>query len=217
MRPRRARTGLIRVRPLLTLGADVVVPLAPYYGSRLVGANAVQALLASAGFSLVVVVVGLVLRRRPDRTVLAALGLVMLGTAIGLIVDDPRAMMVKGSWLTAVVGIWLLATLFTDRPMLYTATLRLMPSEEAADWRKQWDRSPAFRRLLTGMTCAFASAFLLDAASRVVMAYTLALDLVPVLSNVLLVCMLSAVVVIGRARAARTGNGRPARSSSTVR
>ncbi len=49
------------------------------------------------------------------------------------------------------------------------------------------------------MTLAFGLAFVVDAAARVVMAYTLPLDLVPLLSVLLLVVLLVAIVQTGKA------------------
>ena len=49
------------------------------------------------------------------------------------------------------------------------------------------------------MTWGFGLAFLIDAAARVVMSYTLPLDLVPAASAALLAVMLAAVVQTGKA------------------
>lgn len=74
-----------------------------------------------------------------------------------------------------------------------------MPAEAAVAWRRAWDTSSEFRRAMRGMTLAFGVAFVTDAASRTVMAYTLPLDLVPVLSMLLLVLLLVVVVQVGKA------------------
>ncbi len=107
--------------------------------------------------------------------------------------------MARESYLTAVAGVWILVTLWGHRPLLFTATTGFMPAEAAAAWDRAWDDSPQFRRTLRGMTLGFGLAFLADAAARVVMAYTLPLDLVPVLSVALLVVMLIGVVQAGKA------------------
>ncbi|WP_228002329.1 hypothetical protein [Nocardia australiensis] len=89
------------------------------------------------------------------------------------------------------------------RPILYDATLPLLPADAAARWRTDWDRNAEFRRTLRRMTAAWGAAFLIDAAARVVMAYTLPVDVVPGASVGLLVVMLVAIVQITKAYARR--------------
>ena len=60
------------------------------------------------------------------------------------------------------------------------------------------------------MTWGFGLAFLIDAAARVVMSYTLPLDLVPAASAALLAVMLVGVVQTGKA----WGRRQPAEATS---
>ncbi|GEO96874.1 VC0807 family protein [Kocuria turfanensis] len=196
------------------LGVDLVLPFALYYGSRLAGADAWTALMLGAVGPLVRVVVTAVRARRLERLGLFTLTVLAVGTVVGLLSPDPRLLLARESWLTALVGGWILASLLGERPVLYEATLRLMPAEAAEGWRRDWETSPGFRRLLRRMTAAFGAAFLLDAAARVVMAYTLPVDVVPAASVGLLVLLLVAVVQGGKAYGRRhlgpgTGQGVP--------
>jgi hypothetical protein len=74
-----------------------------------------------------------------------------------------------------------------------------MPEDAARAWERDWADSPRFRRTLRVMTAAWGAAFLIDAAARVVMAYTLPVDLVPFLSTALLVVLLVAIVQVSKA------------------
>jgi hypothetical protein len=114
--------------------------------------------------------ISLILRRRPLLTTLFTLVLLTAGTAIGLLNADARLMMA-----------------------------REMPRTAADEWHRSWETSGAFRRAMRGMTWGFGLAFLIDAAARVVMSYTLPLDLVPVASTALLILLLVAVVQTGKA------------------
>jgi hypothetical protein len=97
-----------------------------------------------------------------------------------------------------VVG-WILLSLLWPRPLVFTATVGFMPQPAAEEWRRSWETSGTFRQAMRGMTWAFGLAFLIDSAARVVMSYTLPLDLVPVASIALLGIMLVAIVQTGKA------------------
>lgn len=128
--------------------------------------------------------------------------------------------MARESYLTGVIGAWILITLLTARPFLFSATLPLLPAQTAKEWQQNWDTIRVFRRAMRLMTAAWGIAFLLDAAARVVMAYTLPLDWVPVLSISMLVLMLIIIVqgtkVWGRRQQSGDGldRGGPQRSES---
>ncbi len=193
----RERTGHRRFAGMLIV--DVVLPLALYYVLRATGASPWAALLAGAVLPLVRVVAAAVTRRRPAAAGVFTLSLLAVGSVAGLLTADARLLMARESWLTAVVGLWILATLRAGRPLVYTATTGFMPAEAAGAWDRAWAASPAFRRVMRRMTLGFGIAFVVDAAARVVMAYTLPLDLVPLLSVLLLVVLLVAVVQGGKA------------------
>ena len=186
-------------RALVLLGRDLVLPLVLFYGLRLLGVGVWVAVMVGAGVSVAVLVVGVVVRRRIEPVTVFVLSLIFVGTGVGLVTADARLLLARGSWVTVVVGLWFLGSLLAARPLLFGATLKLMPPAAAAGWRQDWEDSPRFRRLLRGMTLAFGLAFLADSAARIVMAYTLALDLVPLFSNLLLVVMLSLIVLVGKA------------------
>jgi len=185
------------------LALDVALPLALYYLLRGFGASPWTALLAGAAIPLARVALAATARRRLETASSFTLSLLAAGTAVGLVTSDPRLLMARESYLTAVVGLWILATLAASRPLVFTATTRFMSDDAAAGWHRAWDASREFRRAMRGMTLAFGLAFVADAAARVVMAYTLPLDLVPLLSVLLLIVLLVAIVQAGKAYGSR--------------
>lgn len=177
---------------------DVAVPLALFYGLRLAGANQWLALVVSGILPAVRFVVQLVRKRRLEALSLFTLSVVVVGTAVAVLTTDPRLLLARESYITALIGLWMLGTLLARRPFIFTATIRLMPESGAEQWRRDWDSSAQFRRAMRTITVLWSAAFLIDALARVVMAYTLPVDLVPVLSVVLLVVMLMLVVWLSK-------------------
>lgn len=141
--------------------------------------------------------------RRLDRLGVFTLSVLTAGTLVGLFSADPRLLLARESWLTALVGVWLLVSLLGTRPVLFEVTVAVTPPAAASQWRADWDGNATFRRIFRAMTAAWGAAFLLDAVARVVMAYTLPVDVVPAASIGLLVVMLIAIVQATKAYARR--------------
>lgn len=191
--PRRTRARLV------VLLLDVIAPLALFYGLRACGVNQWAALILSGLLPTAVLVHRLVRERRVETLSLVTLSILVCGTVVGLLTGDPRLLLARESYLTGLLGLWILGTLVTARPFLLQATLPLLPPATARSWNERWQSDALFRRVVRTMTLAWGGAFLVDAAARVVMAYTLPVDVVPVAGGLLLAAMLLAVVRGGKA------------------
>lgn len=189
------RTG--RRRFVAMLVWDIALPLAMFYGLRVLGLDVWQALVA--GVSLPAARLGVAaLRRRIEFAGVFSVSIMFVGTGIGLLTGDARLLLVRESYLTAVVGPWIWVTLLMRRPLVFTATVGFMAADAARAWECAWIGSGRFRHTMRVMTAGFGVAFLVDAAARVVMAYTLPLDLVPVLGVAVLLTLLVSVVQVGK-------------------
>ncbi|GGX36253.1 VC0807 family protein [Streptomyces lomondensis] len=195
---RNPRTMLIKVTAL-----DMALPLLLYYGLRMLGMNQWLALVISGALPLARLVYQVVRERKVERTTLFSLSIIVTSTLVSLLTGDPRLVLARESYFTALVGLWMLSTLLAKRPFLYAATIQILPEATARSWREDWDNSPDFRKAMRLMTAAWGAAFLIDAVARVVMAYTLPVDSVPLLGAGLLVVMLIAVVQFSKAYARR--------------
>jgi hypothetical protein len=71
-----------------------------------------------------------------DRLSQFTLSLITIGTVIGLVTADPRLLVARESYLTAVVGLWILGSLLARTSLIFEATIRLMPPAEGDDWRR---------------------------------------------------------------------------------
>ncbi|MFE1592909.1 VC0807 family protein [Nocardia sp. NPDC058705] len=186
------------------LFADTALPLAMFYALRAAGVDQWLALVLSGAIPLVLLVYRLVAERRVETRTLFTLSILLCGTAVGLFTGDPRLLVARESYLTGLAGLWMIGTLLAARPFVLSATLSLMPEATARSWEDSWRDDPTFRRAMRLLTLAWGCAFLIDAGTRLVMAYTLPLDLVPLLSTLLLVAMLFAVVQVAKRYAGRS-------------
>ncbi|MFK0293514.1 VC0807 family protein [Streptomyces sp. NPDC090442] len=186
----------------MALGLDVVVPLAVFYECRAAGTDQWLALVLAA----IAPASGLALtwarQRHVDATALFVIASMTLSLLVAMVTGDPRALLARESWITGVLGLWILGSLALARPFLLDVAVKVSPPGAARRFNELWRDSPVFQRWLRLASVGWGTAFLLDAVARVVMAYTLPLDSVPLLGVLILVVMLVAaqamVMVYGR-------------------
>ncbi|WP_406689772.1 VC0807 family protein [Saccharopolyspora sp. ID03-671] len=187
------------LRPLLRrIGPDLLGPVAVYYLARIAGLAPTASLLLAAAVPVIRAARSYVTDRRVGGVTLFVLGAVALSAVMSLVTGDPRLLLVRAAWGTAALGILLLATLFARRPLLYSAAAAIFDDQRGAEWAANWERYPAFRRVLWSCTAFWGAMFLLDAAGRVVMALTLPVDVVPLLDDVLLVVVVVLLLAFQR-------------------
>ncbi|WP_338058546.1 VC0807 family protein [Streptomyces noursei] len=203
-RPARSGGGLSRV-----LLVHVIVPLALFYGLRWLGVNQFLALLTGAVIPAAGMVRGLVTERRIGGLQLFMLAAMGLTVAMSLVTGSPRLLLIRNGWGMAAIGVWMLCTLLSRRPFLYEATRIVVDEDKQQTLKDNWDRYPAFRRMLWICSAFWGVACLIDSTVRVVLAMTLPVDLVPVLDDVLLGVTLLAILAFqrffGRAYLRRNG------------
>ncbi|WP_407555358.1 VC0807 family protein [Streptomyces sp. Pv4-95] len=203
---RPARSGGAFSRLLLV---HMITPLALFYGLRWLGVNQFLALLAGALIPLVGAVRGIVTERRIGGLQIFILGTMGLTVAMSFVTGSPRLLLIRNGWGMAAIGVWMLCTLLTRRPFLYEATRVVVDEDRQRMLEANWDRYPAFRRMLCICSAFWGVACLIDSTVRVVLAMTLPVDLVPVLDDVLLGVTVLAILAFqrffGRAYLRRNG------------
>jgi len=185
---RRGRAGL---KALLV---DVAASLALYYGLHAAGVDDVTALALSAAPSAVKTAVTVARGGRVQPAAVAVLVVTMLGLVASLITGDPRELLVRNALLSLPSGLWMLATLWTRRPLTFRATQILFP-HRAALMDELWEGDPRFRRAWRSITVMWGGALLLDCALRVLMAATLPVPVVPALDMALTLVTLVAMQI----------------------
>ncbi|MFB7630166.1 VC0807 family protein [Streptomyces sp. NPDC056149] len=192
------RTARLRRRLVAQVLFELVVPLGSYYGLRALGAGQWLSMVAGGLLTLPWIVHGIVRQRRVEAMAVFTLCLVVVGALLSAITGSPRVLMVRDSWLTAAIGFWVLGTLLTRRPFIMTASRGIVIAKvgEAGlvAWEARWDVEPTFRHHLRLVTAVWGAVFLLDAALRVVLAYTIPVDSFPLVSTVLWLALLGGLL-----------------------
>ncbi|MFC5145565.1 VC0807 family protein [Streptomyces aureoversilis] len=188
------------------LVVDAVLPMAAYYTlSKGFGMGTVAALGWSSALPAVRTVWGLVKDRRLNG--LAALILVVniVGLLLSTVSGDARLMLAKDSAVSSVVGLVVLVSAFGRRPLMTTGlkpwVVKGDPVRLAA-----WDRLSAgdarFRRTERTFSLVWGTALLAECVARVVGAYTLPVDTMVWLGNVILGVAIVAGMLVGGGLAA---------------
>jgi intracellular septation protein A len=167
--------------------ADVVVPIALYYVCRGLGASELGALLISSVAPVVSFVVQAAVTRRVDGLAIFIGAVLLLSVAVAVTSADPRTLLARDGWITALAGLFFLVSLRARRPFVFSiarpfAEGRLGPPGE--DWDSVWARFPLFRRVWRVLTVVWGVGLLVDAAIRIVVAYTLPVDVVPAVNGI---------------------------------
>jgi hypothetical protein len=177
---------------MLSLGLNLAAPIALYYALRAAGVGIYPALIVGAVAPALGAVVQLVRREPLDFLGLFMLSMLLLGVGVSLLTGSPRFLLAKDGALTGVSGIWMLISVRSRRPLTFLFARPLLEGvtmhqagASGASWDGLWERVPQFRHIWRVATVIWGLALLVDAAIRVVMAYTLPVDSVPGLGGAL--------------------------------
>src|SRR6516225_952536 len=98
-----------------TLLVTILAPIATYQIAVLNGFTELQGLLLASAIPLANAAWTLFRRRRLDPLSGILLAAIVVGGAVGVLVNDPRVLLVKDSIVTGAIGLGFLVTLFTSR------------------------------------------------------------------------------------------------------
>jgi hypothetical protein len=170
----------------ITLLFDVVAPVAAFYVFRSLGFSSFLSLLLSATLPGLSTVYQVVKARRLDALAVFMMGITVVSALASLIGGNPRFLLAKDGWVTAIAGIWLLATTRANPPVVVSFARPLMEGRigpHGENWDVLWERLPGFRRIWRTASVVWGVATILDAGVRFVFAYTLPVDVVPALNG----------------------------------
>ncbi|GGV05288.1 hypothetical protein GCM10010260_48040 [Streptomyces filipinensis] len=179
------------------LALNVAAPLAVFYGLRAAGVGLWWAVLASAVPPVLEALLTVVRERRVGMLGALVLALVALGAALSAVTGSPRFMFAKDGWMTGIVGLVFLATL-RGQPVIHRLLSSVARGERRARLEHNWQVSPTFRHLMRLLTAVWGVGLLLDSGVRVVLAYTLPVDSVMLVTTLQYVALFVGLEVFSR-------------------
>lgn len=191
------------------LVVELVIPLTAYYGLRAAGVNAWLAMVASAVIIVPILAYGAVRRRHVDALATFTLTMIVAGTVVTLVTGDPRTLLVRDGFMFGAVGLWMLCTLATQRPFIRTVSRTIVTvkigEEGYRRWDARWEDDAQFRSQLRLLTAVWGAAFTLDAAIRILLAYTLPIDAIVLVSTLQWLAVLACVLIFHNSYVTRKG------------
>ncbi|MGB8381225.1 MAG: VC0807 family protein [Dermatophilaceae bacterium] len=175
-----------------------LLPVGVFYGLRAADVSVYVSLLVSAAVSAIPNLRDLLTKRRLDGLSAYFTAMSLGAVAISLVSGSPQFLLARDAALTGVTGMWFLISVRARRPLAYVIS---RPMAEGrlhwpTDWEHLWVASPRFQRMWRVASLLWGIGTLIDAAARVLMAYTLPPDSVPALSTALYV-VTSLVLFVG--------------------
>jgi intracellular septation protein A len=162
--------GMARLRPIAKIViVDIGAPLVSYALLRSAGWSTVTALLLSGVFPAAAIAVGVVRRRRVDAVGALVLASIVVGAVLALVSHSAKPVLAEGSVITGVFGLTCLASLRTQRPLMYALALEFTgpDSDRGREMTQLW-RHEEFRHLFRVITAVWGAGFLAEAAVKVV-------------------------------------------------
>ena len=147
-----------------------------------------MALAAGAVIPALSAIQELATERRADGVALLVLATMAASVVISLVTRSPRFLLAKEGFITALWGLWFATSVGARRPAAFVLARPLMEGRRsftARSWDSLWESEATFRRIWRISTVIWAAGLLIDAVLRVVMAYSLPIDVVPGLGGAL--------------------------------
>ena len=160
-------TGRLRSIAMIAI-FDIGGPLLAYHLLQSNGVGTVPALVLSGVLPAIGVIIGIIRHRRVDAVGVLVLAGIVVGAVLGLVSHNPKLVLDEGSVSTGVFGLICLGSLATDKPMMYRFALEFMGPDtergrEFADLRQYKE----FQRAFVVITVVWGTAYLVEAAVRV--------------------------------------------------
>lgn len=193
MEPSATQRSITAMAPALAI--DLLTPLAVYGALQAAGVSITSSLAGAAAVPLGRVVLGVVRRRRLSGLAVMVLGALGVAVALTLATGNPRLAIARDAVITVAVGVVFIGSVAMPRPLMF----HLLRSFRGPDIETEWQRLPVLRRDLRAMTAVIGGLCVLDAAVRVLIAYTLPIRTAGTLVHFQPIVLVTLLMLLGKA------------------
>lgn len=197
----------MRREMLLPLLFDIALPLAGYYGFRLLGFTAFTALILGILPTVAYQLYQAIKNKAIDFLALFILGIIIISIAGSFLSGSPRFMLAKSGWVTGIIGLGFWISLFFQKPVAFTIAKSLLNRSPLLEMNLDtvWENEPEFQWSWKVVTVIWGGGTLLNAIALIYMAYALPVDSVPLLASVLHVITFLVLQLVTNIYLARRG------------
>lgn len=155
---------------LTPLLLDVAVPTGLYYALTAAGVPSTPALVIGGVLPFARSVRGILRTGKPDQLAAIMTALFALSLVLAVVTGSPRAMLMRESFGTVLIGLWFLGSLLTGEPITHQ-TARPVLTKGRPEALAAWDRlgrdSATFRSAQRRLTALWGLGLLAEAPIRV--------------------------------------------------
>ena len=195
-----------RLRALLPILLDLVIPTAGYFLLHWAGLSDVWALTVAGSATAVNAAVTTVRRGRLDALGLLVVAEIGVSVALAASAGDPRLVLARPAVYLAVAGLVNLISCVAGRPLSYTGAAPMATKgdpERAVAYERAWHHSPELRAIHRQLTAAIGLAMIAYAAVRVLIVYSFSTGTALLAQEVPGLLLIALVVVLIRRRVPR--------------
>jgi hypothetical protein len=196
-------TTAARVRAILPVLLDLVVPTAGYFALHALGVGDAWALTVAGSATGVLTLVNSIRRRRLDALGLLVFAEIALAVTLTLTLDDPRLILLRPAFYLAVGGVVAVVTCFTGRPLTYTGATPMATKGDpvrAVAYDRAWHTSAELRRVHRQLTAFIGVAMIGYAVVRVVLTYELPLSSALIVEEIPGIVLIAVILLAIRLR-----------------
>jgi hypothetical protein len=190
-----SRTAL---RAVLPLAIDVIAPIAVYYVLHALGVDSVIALAVGGVIPVARIVWNLRRTGKTDPLAVFVLIVILVSIPVGFIAGSPRLLLAKDTFGAFPMGLWIVISALRSNPVLASSTRALLAHRGAKSvaWDALMADSAPFRAAVNNVSMVWGVGFLVQAAIRLILIYTVPVDVAVWATVVPLALMLVTCIVV---------------------
>lgn len=181
-------TGALLRSLLPSIVFSGVLPVVLYQILKRNGVATVPALVAGSVFPIGSTLWSWIKTRRLDFIGVLSLIFILISAAASLISGSTRFTLLKESFFTGLFGLVFLGSLVIARPVMFYIARQFATGgdpEKIAQWGRNWEQQPGFRRVMRVITAVWGGMFIADALIRVALVFVLSVTTFLIVSQVM--------------------------------